>query len=360
MSGLSKPLQAGQAGSIPLANTAHALDSREDKPSSWDEVQLLQEALGPSLRSFTRINSRTPPSVPGSLWLSYAEQLEMLQRESDRCWSVDRRTGVPPKLAKLGQWRGGIRMVSTAEFRITEDMTKGSIHENLVTYSPRDGSPGWYQNTFSEQMHKEAQKILAAADARRARLTAQDMDIEEQQDISDSLTEMLDQIVAQDPERYLAWLSTMGYYYFKTDIHNPHNFSWEDWCKWKAPERFELCMQVSVAGKPPLDTGAIDSTNSTRYGPPGERPFVTLEEAKRGSKRAMKSRNAVDEMKTSLREEAEYYTIGGQSRSREAAAHYHAIRGEDVWLYEPQLSSKEAQSDPSRQREAEIEASFDC
>ncbi len=60
-------------------------------------------------------------------------------------------------------------------------------------------------------------------------------------------------------------------------------------------------MQVSVAGKPPLGPGAI---NSTRHGPPGDRPFITLEEAKRCSKRAMNSGIAVDEMNTS-REEAE-------------------------------------------------------
>ncbi len=71
-------------------------------------------------------------------------------------------------------------MISKAEFRITEDMTKRFIPKNLGTQSPRDGSLGWYQNTFSEQTYKEAQKILSAADTRRARLGAQDMDIEEQ------------------------------------------------------------------------------------------------------------------------------------------------------------------------------------
>ena len=43
MPGPSTPLQMSQR--IPGVNTVDALDSREEKPSTWDEVYLLQEAL---------------------------------------------------------------------------------------------------------------------------------------------------------------------------------------------------------------------------------------------------------------------------------------------------------------------------
>ena len=50
---------------------------------------------------------------------------------------------------------------------------------------------------------------------------------------------------------------------------------------------------------------------------------------------------------------------GIEATSREAAAHHHGMRGEDVWLFEPTNSFIEVDNDPSRQREAEVEASFD-
>ena len=46
-------------------------------------------------------------------------------------------------------------MVSKVEFRITEITIKRSIREYSDTHSPLDGSPGWYQNKFSEQTHKD-------------------------------------------------------------------------------------------------------------------------------------------------------------------------------------------------------------
>ena len=88
---------------------------------------------------------------------------------------------------------------------IYSSISSGSI-PLAKTQSPRNGSLGWYQNTFSEQTHKEAQKILSAAETRRAMLIAQLIYIKDQQDISESLTEILDKIVARDPERYPAWL----------------------------------------------------------------------------------------------------------------------------------------------------------
>ncbi len=56
-------------------------------------------------------------------------------------------------------------MVSKAEFRITEDTIKRSIRENLDnTHSPLDRSPGWHQNKFSEQTHKDLFKTQQPLD----------------------------------------------------------------------------------------------------------------------------------------------------------------------------------------------------
>ena len=139
--GQSAPLQFGRPGSVPWDNATYALDSRQQKPSTWDEVNLLQEALKPSIRSFARVTSRSPPFIPGSPWLSYASQLDILQRQSNRCWSVDQRPGAPPRLARLGAWSGGILMIGDAEFLITEEMTEEFIHAKLRGYRHRDGSP---------------------------------------------------------------------------------------------------------------------------------------------------------------------------------------------------------------------------
>lgn len=358
MSGPFAPLQIGQPGSISWLNAMYALDSRQHDPSTWDEVKMLQEALEPSIRSFTRITSRSPSSVPGSPWLSYASQLDILQRASDRFWSADRRPGAPPKLAGLAAWRGGILMFGEAEFSVTEEMTEDFMHAKLRGFKHRDRSSSWHQVKFIEQTHDHFQDILLAADARRGRLRAQVMEGNGQQDDSENITAILDNIVARDPERYLAWLSTMGYFYFTMSDHNPCTFDWEDWCMWKAPRSFEVCCkQASTVRRPPLGPGAIDRT---KYGRPGDRPTITLEEAKKGNRRAMEFQDTADGMEVSQKEKAQYCMIGGEATSRETAVHFHAIRGEDVWLFDPVNSFKEASNDPSRQREAEVEVSFLC
>lgn len=356
----STPLQLGQPSSIPGVNTVDALDSREDKPSTWDEVYLLQAALKPSFRSFTRVTARAPPTVPDSHWLSYADQLEILQRESDQHWTTDQRSGPPPKLAKLASWKGGITMIDGAQYRITEEMTENFMHRDFHRNILPDqhGTLGWYQKTFSEQAHNKLRCVLSAANARRKSFAAQVMEGQEQQDATESVAKILDSIVARDPERYLAWLSSMGYFYFTTDIHNPHGFSWEDWCAWRAPRSFQICCkQESAVMWPPFGFGAV---NAAKYGKLGDRPTISLEEAKRGNRRALEFLDGDDGLEVSTMEKPEYYMISGEATSREAAARYHAIRGEDVWLFEPTNSFVETNNDPGRQREAEVEASFGC
>ena len=222
----------------------------------------------------------------------------------------------------------------------------------------QQGSLRWYQNTFSEQAHDEVGRMLSEADARRASFIAQAVEEEGQRDASENVTAILDSIVAQDPERYLAWLSTMGYYYFTTEDHNPYGFSWEDWCAWKAPRSFQLCCKLSSgASRPTFGPGSIDKS---KYGPAGQRPLISLEEAKKGNQREMESHDGEDGLEVSVEEKPQYYMIGGQATSREAAAHYHAIRGQDVWLSDPTNFIIETNNDPGRQRELEVEASFRC
>lgn len=249
-------------------------------------------------------------------------------------------------------------MVAEAAFHITEEMTEEFMHAGLRGYRHRDGSPGCHQANFVQQEHEKLQRFLLAADARRERLRAQAVEGTGQQDASENVTSILDNIVARDPERYLAWLSTMGYFYFTTNRHNPYALSWEEWCEWKAPRSFEVCCkQTPEVRRPALGPGTI---NRTKYGPPGDRPTITLEDAKKGNRRSLEFRNTADGMEVYLKEKAQYYMIGGEAMSREAAAHYHAIRGEDVWLVEPVGSVKATYENPSRQMEAQIEAGFGC
>ena len=362
----STPLLTGKPGSKMRIEALFKLDSRQHMPSNWDEVDLLQEALKPSIRSFSRITSKSPPCVIGSAWSSYATQLDVLQRESDRCWKADRRPGAPPKLAALNPWKGGILMVYKASFHITEDMTQESVHARFKDKKSRgcrhrEGSPSWQQDRYISKTHDHFQKLLKASDARRVkirRLEIQAVEGNENRDSSESLTAMLDNIVARDPERYLAWLTTMGYFYFTMSDHNPFNLGWEEWCTWKAPRSFELCCKpASPVRKPPRGPGSIDRT---KYGPAGDRPTITLEEAKRGNSRAMEFRGTANGMEVSQKEKAEYHMLGGEATSREATVHYSAIRGEDVWLFQPMETLEEACNDPSRQKEAELEASFRC
>lgn len=248
-------------------------------------------------------------------------------------------------------------MVGKAGFDTTEEMTEEFMHAKLRIYRDRNGSPGWIHDRFSELRYNKLQSILRAADARRERLEAQAKNGSGEPDVSENITTILDNIVARDPERYLAWLSTMGYFYFTMNDHNPYGLSWEDWCAWKAPRSFEVCCkQASAVKRPSSGPGAI---NRAKYGPPSDRLTITLEEAKKGNKRALEFQDTADGMEVSLKEKAQYCMIGGVAMSREAAAYYYAIRGEDVWLYKPMEPVKEAcEEDPSRLRESEIEASF--
>ena len=244
-------------------------------------------------------------------------------------------------------------MIGGARFCITEETTEGFTHAKLRGLRDRERPPGW-QDDRCEQAHDQFQSLLLAADARRERLKAQAADGKRQQHASENVTETLDNIVARDPERYLAWLSTMGYFYFTMSDHNPYGLSWEDWCAWKAPASFDICCKPMW---PIFGPGAF---KRTKYGPLGDRPTITLEEAKRGNRRALEFRNTANGLEVYQKEKAQYSKIHGEATSREAAAHYHALRGEDVWLFKPVESFQDEWKDPGRHSEAEIEASFGC
>ena len=222
-------------------------------------------------------------------------------------------------------------MVGKAGFDITEEMTEEFTHAKLRGFRDCDRPPGRCQDHFREQAHNQFQSLLLAADARRERLKVKAAVGSGQQDASEDITETLDNIVARDPERYLAWLSTMGYFYFTMSSHNPHGLSWEEWCAWNAPVSFEICCKPASAVWPSSGPGSIDRT---KYGL-GDRPTISLEEAKRGNRRGLEFRNTVNGMEVLQKEKTQYCMIRGEATSREAAAHYHALQGEDVWLFEP-------------------------
>lgn len=98
---------------------------------------------------------------------------------------IDQRRRVPTTLTRLAAWKGGIQMIDNAQFRITEEMAERLIYKKLGGTTPIYGSLGWYEET-----------------------------------------------VARDPERCLAWLSTMGYLPFAMNGHNLCGRPWEDWCTW--------------------------------------------------------------------------------------------------------------------------------
>lgn len=243
-------------------------------------------------------------------------------------------------------------MVGKAVFHVTEEMTEEFMHERVRGFRQRNKSRQWDHDMFVGKAHHQFQSILVAADSRKL-LREQAAEAREQQDTSEDIADTLDMIVARDPERYLAWLSTMGYFYFTMNAHNPYAFSWEDWCTWIAPTSFEKCCKPGPAG-----ARSLLGFNRSRYGPASNRPTITLDQAKKGNRRAMEFKNTASGLEVSLKEKPQYSFIGGEATSREAAAHYHAIRGKDVWLFEPGDPEIEVYEDPSRLREAEVEASF--
>ena len=96
----------------------------------------------------------------------------------------------------------------------------------------------------------------------------------------------LDAVVAQDPEQYVAWLSTLGYGFFK-ECNHPSFKRWDVWCPWVAPTKYEevvfgftrTTVPNYINGKPRAGPGAPEKT---KFGPTGVRPTVTLEQAERG------------------------------------------------------------------------------
>lgn len=340
------PLQKPQEVSIPGVDTPYALDSRGEKPTTLIEIHLLQKALTPSIRSFTCVTGRPPVVVSGSKWLSYADQLDILQRESDEYWHVDGRTGPPPKLAQLGEWRGGIMRAGEARFCITEEMTEKFRQKKVIGNGHPDGSLGWHQDLFGGLAHYRAEGALSAADAKREGPKTQLVEREEDETLPEREIAKLDNIVDRDPERYLAWLSSMGYFYFRSSGYNHDDYGWEDWCKWQAPSTFEnCCRQVPLLTRPTFGPGAIDRT---KYGPVGDRPTITLDQAMKGNQGAIEFRKGNDGLEVCEEEKPAYHMNRGHAWSREGVAHSHGLQGDAARLAEHIKSTMEANDDPSR------------
>ncbi|KAL2036928.1 hypothetical protein N7G274_010353 [Stereocaulon virgatum] len=119
-------------------------DARFDPPKDWDEVQALQEALAPTIRTFATISGRPSPQV--SPWTPYGYQYRFLQRAMLENWKADRRLGNAPMLAGLCAWPGGVMAWRKARVHTSEVELLAYKHPSLLVPQIRPGSLLWYQN----------------------------------------------------------------------------------------------------------------------------------------------------------------------------------------------------------------------
>jgi hypothetical protein len=119
-------------------------DARFDPPKDWDEVEALQEALAPTIRTFATISGRPSPEV--SPWTPYGYQYRCLQRAMLENWRADRRLGNAPMLAGLCAWPGGIMAWRKARVHTSEEDLLAYKHPSLLVPQVRQGSLLWYQD----------------------------------------------------------------------------------------------------------------------------------------------------------------------------------------------------------------------
>lgn len=293
-------------------------DPRRLCPKNLEEVEILHHALQPSIQSFTRITGTTPSITNGTMWQSYAVQLDLLQTASDKTWIADRGPGVPPKLAGLNAWYGGIKDLSKATFAVSEECRRPKTNGAIVEFEPSHGSLLWYEQEDVPELYKKAEKDLRDAAARK------DTAMTEAEDsIGDSggcgkravedQTVTADGVIARNPGLYLSWLSTAGYATFSCPKHNPMPLSWENWCLWLAPSIYsESCPTKDHHSRPVSGPGSTDGRKFT----PGVRPSITLEEARKGNERWAESRKY----------------MGSIRLSEDGAALGYAVRAQDLWL----------------------------
>ena len=123
-------------------------DARFDPPKDRYEMQALQEALAPTIRTFATISGRPSPEV--SPCTPYGYQYRFLQRAMLEHWKADRRLGNAPMLAGLCAWPGGIMAWGKARVHTSEEDLVAYKHPSLLVPQIRPGSLLWYQDFARE------------------------------------------------------------------------------------------------------------------------------------------------------------------------------------------------------------------
>lgn len=83
-----------------------ARDIRNKRPTTREEIAVLQEALAPIRRAYIKLSGNLAPST--NLWDSYAMQVTALQRTFEQVWTQVYDDVPPPQLPSLSSWKGGI------------------------------------------------------------------------------------------------------------------------------------------------------------------------------------------------------------------------------------------------------------
>jgi len=263
-------------------------DSRQARPKDMNEVNLLQQALGPSFRTFFRVTAREPPFVDA--WMCYADQTNLLQQCSDENWRADNRRGLPPRLAKLGSWVGGIKSYNTADFAVSEGAVSGYTHPGAEGMSkPAKGNLLSYERKYHEACMRGSARELEIARAREG----------EREEVSESvrrpkprndITAVLNSVVAPDPEGYLAWLTDFGHSYYSIFARRQKYLTWEDWCLFFAPTVYEGCQAKPMGSSQNFKLYIWSRRGSERSQRSlNDRPMITSEQAESGHKKRKRS-----------------------------------------------------------------------
>lgn len=94
-------------------------DSRNDKPTSMEEVQMLQSALEQTIADFKELSGGSTPDWTNTMD-NYFSQWDALQKQFDTVWMELWNNSNSPALRGPGRWTGGIANWRTAELARSE------------------------------------------------------------------------------------------------------------------------------------------------------------------------------------------------------------------------------------------------
>lgn len=94
-------------------------DSRNEKPTSMEEVQMLQSALKQTIADFKELSGGSTPDWTNTMD-NYFSQWDALQKQFDTVWMELWNNSNSPALRGLGRWTGGIANWRTAELARSE------------------------------------------------------------------------------------------------------------------------------------------------------------------------------------------------------------------------------------------------